>query len=200
MKKTVLPLLLLTLLAAFAFKGNKESTYEADLAKSGMTWEARKVIGGHNGMISLKEGHITCNDNHITGGSFSIDMASLHVLDLEGKSRERLEGHLKSPDFFEANKYPYALFEIRKVVTIMGDSAMATGALTIRDSTREISFPVICNIKGKRAEITATNVKIDRTQFGVKYASKSIGGAIGDKAIDDIFTIGFSVVLMKKGS
>lgn len=64
--------------------------------------------------------------------------------------------------------------------------------------TKDISFPVNCNLQGKRLEVTARNIKIDRTQFGVVYASKGLVSTIGNKAIDDEFTIGLSLVLTRE--
>jgi hypothetical protein len=46
-------------------------------------------------------------------------------------------------------------------------------------------------------EITAKDIKVDRTKYGVKFASKSLKSTVSDKAIDDDFIIGLSLVLRK---
>ncbi|WP_118951676.1 YceI family protein [Taibaiella helva] len=171
--------------------------YKIDQSKSGVTWEGKKVIGGHNGTIQIKEGSVNYNGYTITSGTFTIDMSTIKSLDLEGEKKTKLEHHLMSPDFFDAGKYPLTTFKIKKVERRTGDQAWATGMLTIKETTREISFPITMSAAKGRLDINAKNIKVDRTKFGVVFASRSLKASIGDKAIDDEFTIGFSLVLMK---
>lgn len=199
MKKIfVLSLTLVMALVFVAFKEDKNAgLYKVDHSKSGVTWEGKKVIGGHNGTINIKEGSANFNGNTITSGSFTIDMSTIKVLDLEGENKGKLENHLKSPDFFEVSKYPLSTFKIKKVVRGKGDNAIVTGALTIKNITREISFPITMSANNGRLEVTAKEFKVDRTKFGVQFASKSLKSTVSNKAIDDDFTIAFSLVMTK---
>ncbi|WP_118973176.1 YceI family protein [Taibaiella koreensis] len=193
----------LVFLAGFFFwafrkdEAKDSGLYKVDPGKSGVTWEGKKVIGGHNGTIQIKDGSVNYNGNTITSGTFTIDMSTIKSLDLEGEKKQKLEHHLMSPDFFDATKYPLTTFKIKKVERRSGDQAWATGMLTIKETTREISFPITMNAVNGRLEVTAKKIKVDRTKFGVEFASKTLKSSLGDKAIDDEFTIGFSLIMTK---
>jgi len=199
MKKILAASMALVLALAFmAFKeeGNA-GTYKVDHSKSGVTWKGKKVIGGHDGTINISEGSVGFNGSTITSGTFTIDMSTIKALDLQGESKGKLEAHLKSPDFFDVAKFPTSTFKIKKVVKGSGENATVTGALTIKGITREISFPITISAKDGRLDVNAKDFKVDRTKFGVQFASKSLKSTMSDKAIDDDFLIGFSLVLTK---
>lgn len=200
MKKiaSIVSLLFIALLFV-AFKGIDKNTgiYQIDHTKSGVTWIGKKVIGGHNGTIAVKEGSLNYNGNTITSGTFTIDMSTISSLDLDGEKKQKLDNHLKSPDFFDVPQYPLCTFKIKRVEKNGDDKGMAIGTLTIKATTKEIRFPITMNVRNGRIEVTADHIEIDRTQYGVVYASRSLKSTLGDKAIDDIFTISFSLVLLK---
>jgi polyisoprenoid-binding protein YceI len=199
MKKTILAsFVLLITVFLVSFKEDKNAgVYKVDHAKSGVTWVGKKVIGGHNGTIQIKDGSVNFNGNTITSGSFAIDMSTIKDLDLDGENKGKLEHHLMSPDFFDVAKYPTTTFKIKKVVKGSGDNGTVTGDLTIKNITREISFPITMAVKDGRLDVNAKNFKVDRTKFGVQFASKTLKSTVSDKAIDDDFMIGFSLVLTK---
>lgn len=199
MKKTILAsFVLLMSVFLMSFKEDKNAgVYKVDHSRSGVTWVGKKVIGGHNGTIQIKEGTLNYNGSTITSGSFVIDMSTIKSLDLEGDNKGKLEHHLMSPDFFDVAKYPVTTFKIKKVVKGSGDNATVTGDLTIKNITREISFPITMMMKDGRLDVNAKNFKVDRTKFGVQFASKTLKSTMSDKAIDDDFMIGFSLVLTK---
>lgn len=87
-------------------------------AESSIEWIGSKpVVNGHNETINIKNGFVHVNtDNQITGGEFVIDMNSISNADLtDAEKKGQLEGHLKSADFFEVEKYPEAKFVITGV-------------------------------------------------------------------------------------
>ncbi|WP_262923062.1 YceI family protein [Hymenobacter cellulosilyticus] len=56
-----------------------------------------------------------------------------------------------------------------------------------------MSFPAKIGVKNGVAAASGT-ATIDRTQFDIKYGSKSFFESIGDKAIDNDFTLSFNVI------
>lgn len=52
------------------------------------------------------------------------------------------DGHLRSPDFLDAEKYPYLTFKSQRVEVIDAQHAHLIGDLTIRDVTREVTLEV----------------------------------------------------------
>lgn len=147
-----------------------------------VTWVGSKPVGdSHNGTFKVSEGSLTVKDSALTAGSFTVDINSMNNIDLaaDADSKGKLEGHLKSADFFDVAKYPTAKFEITGVEVFVADStnkdlkiADAThtikGNLTLKDSTKNIAFPA-------KVTISATNVtavadfNIDRTTWGMNY-------------------------------
>ena len=52
------------------------------------------------------------------------------------------DGHLRSPDFLDADKYPYLTFKSKRVDVIDPRHAKLVGDLTIRDITRQVTLDV----------------------------------------------------------
>jgi polyisoprenoid-binding protein YceI len=162
MKNKVLSLLLIAVvIMSFTLK---ESSIKIDTQKSKVTWIGRKVTGSHNGTVSLSEGSINYKGKQVTGGSFTIDMTSLKDAEANG----RLEGHLKSDDFFSTEKHPKATFVISQVTPKTGDEYTVKGNMTIKGITNEIEFPA--NIQLKNGSVTAkAKIVVDRTKFDIKF-------------------------------
>jgi hypothetical protein len=52
-------------------------------------------------------------------------------------------------------------------------------------------------VKGTSLKAVAKGVKVDRTKYDIRYGSKSFFDSIGDKAIDDEFTLDITLVASK---
>ena len=77
----------------------------ANQTKSLVRWYGEELTGKtHFGNLSFKEGQIELQDGLIIGGNFVVNMTSLSVEDLSGGAKARLEGHLRSDDFFSVDK------------------------------------------------------------------------------------------------
>src|SRR6056300_966691 len=84
----------------FSFTTVDVEKKEVKTAESKVVWKGYKVTGSHEGTIDLKSGSLSFNEDKLVGGEFVMDMTSLVCTDLEGDSKGKLEGHLKSDDFF----------------------------------------------------------------------------------------------------
>ena len=91
---------------------------------------------------------MTIEDGKLIGGNFTIDMSTLSSTDLEGEQKGKLEGHLKSDDFFGVATYPTATLTITKGEPQSGDNYQVAGELTIKDQTNPIQFPATVTTKG----------------------------------------------------
>jgi len=167
----------------------KDREYKIDSQKSKITWVGKKVTGQHAGTINLSEGKIVANGNKITGGSFTIDMASLKD---EG-ANARLETHLKSDDFFSTEKFPAATFVTSKIESKGGDQFLVKGNLTIKGITNEIEFPATIQISNGQVSAKA-KIVIDRTKYDIKFRSGNFFENLGDKAIEDNFELNVDLV------
>lgn len=188
-------------LVAFALIGMSFTTPEngienltADVEKSNIIWKGYKVTGSHTGTINLKSGALDFEGDNLVGGTFEIDMTSINCTDLSGEYKGKLEGHLKSDDFFGAKNHPTAKFVITKVVHkgTPGDYKVI-GNLTIKDITKEIKF--FTNVKEEGGnKVAVAEMTIDRSDFDVRYGSGSFFGNLGDKTIYDEFDLEVTLV------
>jgi polyisoprenoid-binding protein YceI len=150
------------------------TAYTVD-STSTITWTGSKPTGKHTGTFKIKDGSLSVKDGTLTGGTFSIDITSLNNEDLaaDAESKGKLEGHLKSPDFFDVAKYPAAKFEITGI-EVNTDSTKKEfthtikGNLTLKDSTKNVAIPAMVTIDAKTLTATA-DFSIDRTQWGMNY-------------------------------
>lgn len=181
MKRIVFSFIALAFLATSALTANAQTK---KVTKSKVEWKGYKVTGSHKGTVDLKSGAVVIKDGGITGGSFEIDMSSLVCTDLEGGYKDKLEGHLKSDDFFGVDKYPTAKLVITKYKKTGKNSYNLTGDLTLKGITKSVSFTA--SLYGSKA---TANLKIDRSKFNVKYGSTSFFEGLKDKAIYDEFDI-----------
>ncbi|MGJ8592792.1 MAG: YceI family protein [Aquaticitalea sp.] len=175
------------LILAMAFTATAFTTSEdkkVDVTNSKITWTGHKVTGQHDGTLTLKEGTLQFNDNKLAGGSFVMDMTSLTVTDLEGDSKGKLTGHLKSDDFFSVEKHPESTFVITKVEGKDGKYKV-TGDLTIKGITNPATFDMMV----KDNNTATANLKVDRTKYDIKYGSASFFDGLKDKAIYDDFDL-----------
>ena len=174
------------ILSGFAFAEGEGDTKVTEDSK--VSWKGEKVTGEHWGYVSVKDAKVEVRNGMMTGGSFSIDMNSITVEDLEAGSEynTKLVGHLKSDDFFGVKQYPTSDFKITRVVPMEGSKYRVTGELTIKGITQTISFPATIKVDGDMVHTKAT-FKIDRSKFNVKYGSETFYGDLKDKAIYDEF-------------
>jgi polyisoprenoid-binding protein YceI len=179
-------------------KPAKATTFKVNTEKSVLSWEAKKVTGQHNGSVQFKDGVLTVDGGKLTGGMFSIDMASMTSLDLTDKGmNDKLMGHLKSEDFFNITKFPTSTFKITKVTPGAGANQYTiTGDMTIKGITNAVSFPATVKMNGSQIEAEG-KATLDRTKYDIRYRSKSFFENLGDKAIYDEFVIGLKLVAGK---
>jgi len=168
----------------FAFTTIEDGKKEIKVETSKVTWKGYKVTGSHQGTIAIKEGQLTFKDEKLVGGEFTIDMSSIENTDMEGEYKAKLEGHLRSDDFFGVEKFPTASLVFKKVKSTGKNAYEVTADLTIKDKTNPVTFDM--SIYGNKA---TANIKIDRTKFDVKYGSASFFDDLQDKAIYDEFDL-----------
>jgi len=165
--------------------------YAVNTSDSKIEWKGFKPTGTHTGTINLNDGNLTIDDGKLESGSFTIDMTSIVVTDLEGDQKASLESHLmgtvegKEGDFFNVNKYPEAKFEITSVDQMEDGKTTLSGNLTMKGKTQNISIPVNVNTTDEMVSIESETFTIDRTQWDINYGSKSVFDNLGDKFIND---------------
>jgi polyisoprenoid-binding protein YceI len=172
-----------------------KTIYKVDAEKSQILWEAKKVSGAHNGIISLNNGEVHVEGSNVLAANINMDMNSIVCKDIENQEwNQKLVGHLKSEDFFSSEKFPQSVFETTSIVKNANDENYTIkGNLTIKGITHEISFPATVKLENGNLEANGT-AKLDRTKWDIKYGSGKFFQGLGDNMIYDEFQIEFDLV------
>ncbi|MDU8884724.1 YceI family protein [Yeosuana sp. MJ-SS3] len=186
MKNKIKPLAMTAIIAfssvSYAAVGKDEKQVNIEASK--VVWKGYKVTGSHEGTIQVKEGELEFEGDTLIGGSFIMDMTTIGSTDLQGDYKGKLDGHLKSDDFFGVEKYPTASLVFTDVKATGKNSYEITGDITIKGTTETITFDL--SVYGSKAN---ASLKIDRSKFDVRYGSTSFFDGLKDKAIYDEFDI-----------
>ena len=160
-----------------------DATYNIVQDESRLIWTGREVsTSSHYGTINFTSGQFEISDGLISQGEFLVDMTSITVQDLTGGSKERLEGHLRSDDFFSVESFPTAHLYISSSEVISNGKWMVNGFLTIKDISHPVLFEMVNTEDGWNA-----NLVFDRSKYNVKFRSGTFFENLGDKLIyDDI--------------
>ena len=141
-----------------------------------------KVTGSHNGGFRKVSGSVSVpKDDDLTKAKIdvTIDMKSTYADD------EKLTGHLMSPDFFDAEKYPTSSFKSTAITKTDG-GYLVTGDLNLHGVTKSINIPADINVNA--GALTAkSEFKLDRKLFNIIYPGKP------DDLIRDEVVISFDI-------
>jgi hypothetical protein len=180
---------------------NSEESLLSQLKKAGK--KIKSSCGGcascGDCVVVIKSGELNAEAGKLTAGKFAMDMTSIKVLDLtDTEMNGKLTGHLNSDDFFATAKSPESTFEIVSVEPIAGAAAGAAnynvkGNLTIKGIAKAITFPATITMDEKELKANAS-FDIDRTEWDIKYGSGKFFQDLGDKMINDAFTVKFNIV------
>lgn len=161
------------------------TTWNLDTTHSGIHFSVRhmviaKVRGSFrkfSGVVSLDEQDLAASSVAVTIEAASIDSGV-----------EQRDNHLRSPDFFDVEKFPSITFKSTKVEKGSGNGLKVTGNLTIRDITREVVLDAEQLGVGKdpwgnvKAAFEA-KTSVDRRDFGLTWnqALETGGVLVGEK-------------------
>jgi polyisoprenoid-binding protein YceI len=178
--KTIALALFVTFGTTYAVAQNKA----IDTKKSTINWVGKKMTGEHTGTINFSNGTLSFKGGKLTGGNFTVDMPTLTSTDLTGEWKDKLNGHLKSDDFFGTDKFKTSTMVFKKIASKGNNVYTVTADLTIKGITNPVSFDMTVN-----NSTAVADVKIDRTKYDIKYKSGSFFENLGDKAIYDDFDL-----------
>lgn len=146
------------------------------------------VVSEIEGKFKTFSGKVMLDEKDLTKSSvdFSIDVASI---DTDSPDRDK---HLKSPDFFDADKNPKITFKSESIKKA-GKGYKVTGSLTMRGVTKKVTLDVsiseaVANPWGKQVRAVKVAGKVNRQDFGVSW-NKSLdkgGVLVGDEVTLDL--------------
>jgi polyisoprenoid-binding protein YceI len=176
---TVAGVLFSSLLAIPAFAAD---TYNIDPNHSTVGFSvSHLVINNVHGKFNEFSGSVVVDDKTVKEAKGTIEVKSIDT------GIAKRDTHLRTPDFFDAEKYPKITF-VSKKATKKGDENVLIGDFTMRGVTKEISLPVKLSGPitdpwgGTRVGIYA-KTKLSRKEFGISYNSTSKTGSavVGDE-------------------
>ncbi|TME57555.1 MAG: YceI family protein [Chloroflexi bacterium] len=155
-------------------------TYEIDKAHTTLGFTAKHLaVSTVRGQFNKFDGQFEGPDDDPTKvtGEVKVDVASVDT------RTEMRDNHLRSADFFEAEKYPYIAFKLTKVEPVDDESFKVHGDLTIKDKTK----PIVLDAKlegrvpdpmtgGKERLGISAMGQLNRMDFGLNW--DGIAGAI----------------------
>lgn len=167
-------------------------TYQLVSHQSVLHWKGSRPFSFHEGTVDLKNGAFVLSNGSIESGSFVIDMTTISSTDTEGAGKERLDGHLKSEDFFNVEVFGESTFEILSADKATGNEWNIQGDLTIKGESHPIEILATLTEEGDTLRVQAP-LTIDRTLWAIQYGSGKFFQDLGDKVIKDEieFTIDF---------
>jgi hypothetical protein len=137
------------------------------------------VVSEVEGSFKGFDGTIVVSKDNLSDAviNFSTDVASVST------DNVNRDNHLKSDDFFNAEKFPKMTFVSKSMTLVGGNKYKLTGDLTMRDVTKTVDFDVTyggkiqTNDGGYKAGFKA-RATIDRTNFGVNFTGTLKAGGL----------------------
>jgi polyisoprenoid-binding protein YceI len=182
---------------AFTNPASMAVAFKVDVSASTVKWTGYKVTGKHFGKVKIKSGSLEMSKTKLVKAAFEMDMSSLTVEDIEGKMADNLKGHLMSDDFFSVEKNPTASFTSTKITAKdKAGNFSITGNLVIKGISKPITFDA--NVKPEAGKVMGmAKIKVDRTNYDIKFRSGKFFTDLGDKAIYDDFELEINLVAAK---
>jgi polyisoprenoid-binding protein YceI len=177
------------LLGLFATGRAEVEVYKIDPVHSSTGFTLRHILSRFTSSFTKTNGTITVDRDNLEKSSVeaTVEIDSVSTAD------PKRDGHIKSPDFFDAAKFPSATFKSKSWKKTGESTFDVTGDLTIKDVTKEVVFHVTLNgfAPGMKPGSTvsgweATTI-IKKSDFGVA------GPAMLAKALGDEVTLNISI-------
>lgn len=141
-------------------------SFKVDVSRSKLKAVGAKITATHDISFGTWSGTASVAGDQLVGLDITADVGSLV------SEPEKLVGHLKSPDFFDVATFPTATFKATEIKAGgEGGTHTVSGDLTMRATTKRISFPATIKVAGDQLDAKAEFV-INRKDFGIVYPGK----------------------------
>lgn len=169
----------LAAIAALATAGMAADKYAVDPSHSSVGFAVKHmVVSKVKGYFNDYAVNIVYDDKDITKSSVEV---AIKMASIDTKAAKRDE-HLRSPDFFDAAKYPEITFKSKRIEK-SGEGYVAVGDLTMRGVTKEIQLPftfagVITDPYGNTRLGLSAATKLNRQDYGVSWSKTLDNGGL----------------------
>jgi len=160
------------------------STWEGDPAHTTSTFSVRHMmVTNVRGEFGKTTATVQQDDKDITKSTVEV---TIDTTTIDTRQPKR-DAHLKSPDFFDVEKFPTMTFKSTKITKGEGSKLKVEGNLTLHGVTKPVIFdvdvtPEITN-RGQTHKGVTANTKINRKDFGLNWnQTLETGGVlVGDE-------------------
>jgi polyisoprenoid-binding protein YceI len=153
--------------------------YAIDKAHSSVGFTAKHLmVSKTSGVFKDYDGIVKFDPNDLAGSKIEVTVKAASI----DTRNDQRDGHLKSPDFLDVEKFPTISFATKSIAK-EGDKYNLTGDLTIKGVTKEItvpaeiSGPVNSPFGGTVLGIVST-FKINRQDYGVNFNKTMDNGGL----------------------
>jgi len=176
--------------------GIPDGKYTLTKEKHTISWEATKITGSkHSGIIKAVNGKFKVEDGSISRGVLSFEMDSFEVTDITGEDKADFDGHLKSEDFLDIEKYPVARLDMNGSFIDNNGEMNLSCSFDFHGVVVDYIVPFTVEqikMKGRFGYQINGKFMIDRTKHNITYGSGSVFDDLGDRVINDDVKIGFN--------
>lgn len=157
--------------------------YKVDPDHSGVGFTIRHFVSNVSGRFKDFDGVIKYDKANPAASSVSFTVQAKSI-DTDNDDRDN---HLRTPDFFDAEKFPTWTFSSTSVKAADADTLEVTGDMTIKGVTRKVTIPVdvLGSVKTPRGEKAGfeASFKLDRKEYGIAWnrALEAGGAVLGDE-------------------
>ncbi len=189
----------LILTAALAFSSfASASTWEIDTSHSSAGFSVKHLgVTNVNGQLGPVTGKVEVDDKDVTKSKVEA------IIDVKGIDThfEKRDTHLKSPDFFDTEKFPTAMFKSTKIEKISDTKLKVTGDLTMHGVTKSVVLdteltPEVKNpFSGANTRALAATGMLNRNDFGLTWKSQAVEAV---KIVGDDIKLNIEAEISKK--
>jgi polyisoprenoid-binding protein YceI len=174
-----------TALQALLKDGDLAGEWVLDPGQSSIRLKSKSVAGlvRVNGIFREVSANATISADGEVSGTLSVAAASIDT------KNTRRDSHLRTADFFDTANYPDITFSAEGIRP-SGAGVAVTGALTVRDRTRPLSFDAAASVQGDGVIWLDAEVHINRADFGLTWNQLGLVSMNNTLAIHAVFTRG----------
>lgn len=160
-------------------------SWKIDPAHSEITFSVRHLmVSNVRGRFERFSGVVNFDEENPQNSSVEVQIEAASI-----NTREpQRDAHLRSPDFLNADQFPYLTFKSKRIEVLDDSHGRIIGDLTIRDVTREVTLDVVFNgkVKSPFGMMTAgfsASTKINRKDWGLVWnvALETGGVLVGEE-------------------
>jgi polyisoprenoid-binding protein YceI len=181
-----LNLLMMGAALALGMSATAQTKWKLDKIHSSVRFSVQHmVVSEAEGTFKMWDGTVEHSKDDFSDAkiNFTVDVNSINT------DNERRDGHLKSDDFFNAEKFPTIKFESTSMKPLGNNKYELKGNLTIRDVTKPVTFQVthggiLASSRGRKAGFKATTT-INRFDYNLKWdRATETGGLVVGKEVE----------------